>query len=491
MKKRRLAGFLAVVLMFVMIAVQLPAEVFAADPTLKATKKTLYVGGDNYKLTFKNLASGATVTYKSSNTKIAKVTKKGVVKPVAAGSATITATIKQAKKTYTSKIAITVKTPFIKITNPITSLEAGKTYKLEASTGGLKQVEVIWKSSNTKVAKVNSKTRVLTAVAEGTAKISVKDNISGKSNTFTLTVIKAAPTATPTPTPEPVEYGENDDFGYEISKKGITITDVYDSEATSLTIPSKIDGKSVIGLGDGVFSGMSELKKVSLPSTLTTIGEGAFSYCESLTSVTIPASVTEVGANTFEYCESLSSITIPKSIKRISEGMFVECTSLKTVKLSSGVEVIGEAAFEGCVALSTLTLSDTLTTIEPYAFECCEALKTVKFPASMRSIGEEAFLDCIALKTVTFEKGLKEIQDYAFNGCLAIASITLPDTLTYLGAGAFEYCEALKTVTIPASVTEIGGGAFDGCSESLKLKIKKNSVGYEYAVENEIPYNTY
>ncbi len=507
-KKRAVIAFL---IMIFFLAAQLPCSVQAADPTLKAAKKTMYVGGDNYKIAVKNQAAGAKVAYSSSDATVAKVTKNGVVKPVAAGTAKITVKITQSKKTYSELLTVTVKKPYIKITNPVETMEVGETLQLEAVTGGMKQAKVTWSSSNTKVAKVNAKTRVLTAVAAGTAKITVKDTLSGLTNSFTVKVEAAKPTATPKPTatatpkptatptpkptatpiPEDVEYAENDDFAYEIRKTGITITEIYDTEQTSVKIPGTIDGKKVVAVGDGLFSSLSEMKSVTLPSSLTTIGEYAFSSCYELTSVSIPKSVTTIGMGAFEYCESLKSITIPGNVKRVPEEAFAECTALKSVTLSSGVTVIEPSAFVGCVALSTLSLSDTLEEIGDYAFECCESLKSVKIPKSMKRIGEEAFVDCVALSTLTFASGIEEIAGYAFNGCLGLTSVTLPDSLKILGDGAFEYCENLKAATVPGSITELGSGVFDNCSENLKLKIKKNSLAYEYAVEYEIPYNTY
>lgn len=78
-------------------------------PVASVKNETLYSGGDSYTIKIKNLASKAKVTYKSSDSNIAKVSAKGVVKPVDEGTAKITVTVKQNNKTYTCKIKITVK----------------------------------------------------------------------------------------------------------------------------------------------------------------------------------------------------------------------------------------------------------------------------------------------------------------------------------------------------------------------------------------------
>lgn len=83
----------------------------AKAPVASVSSKTLYLGNKDYQINIKNLASNAIVTYTSSNKKVATVSKKGVVKPVAPGKTTITITVKQNNKKYTLKVNITVKKP--------------------------------------------------------------------------------------------------------------------------------------------------------------------------------------------------------------------------------------------------------------------------------------------------------------------------------------------------------------------------------------------
>lgn len=90
-------------------------------PVVSVKNETLYSGGDSYTIKIKNLASKAKVTYKSSDSNIAKVSVKGVVKPVKEGTAKITVTVKQNNKTYTCKIKITVKTSEAKAAPVVTA----------------------------------------------------------------------------------------------------------------------------------------------------------------------------------------------------------------------------------------------------------------------------------------------------------------------------------------------------------------------------------
>lgn len=173
----------------VMSAWRAPATVYAAAPSVTVTKKTLYVGYENYQIKFKNLSTDAKVTYQSSNTKVAKVTSTGLIKPVAKGSATVTVKIVQKGKTYTKKIAVTVKNPSIAIPNKKASLVQSSDYLLVGKAYGLKNAKFSFSSSDVMVAKVDASTGMVHARSAGTAKITMKDNTSGKSVSFTLKVV--------------------------------------------------------------------------------------------------------------------------------------------------------------------------------------------------------------------------------------------------------------------------------------------------------------
>lgn len=185
---RRMAVFLGLLLVFIMVAGK--ENVQAAVPKVTVTKKTLYVGYKNYQIQFKNLAKTATVTYKSSNKKVATVSSKGVIKPVAKGSATVTVTMKQGGKTYTGKIAVTVKMPYISVTNKKTKLVSSSDYQLVGKAYGLDGAQFTFSTSDVHVAKIDKETGLLHARSAGKAKITMKDKTSGKSVSFNLTVVE-------------------------------------------------------------------------------------------------------------------------------------------------------------------------------------------------------------------------------------------------------------------------------------------------------------
>ncbi len=186
---RKAVLFFALFLVFMTVAGDVSLQ--AAVPKVTVTKKTLYVGYNSYQIRFKNLAKTATVTYASSDKKVAAVSSKGVIKPVAKGSATVTVTMKQGGKTYKGEIAVTVKESYISISNKKTKLVASSDYQLIGKAYGLDGAQFVFSTSDVLVAKVDEETGLLHARAAGKAKVTMKDKTSGKSVSFTVTVVKA------------------------------------------------------------------------------------------------------------------------------------------------------------------------------------------------------------------------------------------------------------------------------------------------------------
>ena len=93
----------------------------------------------------------------------------------------------------------------------------------------------------------------------------------------------------------------------------------------------------------------SNLKRIIIGDSVTTIGNYAFSACRSLTSVTISNSITTIGYSAFSGCSSLTSVTIPNSVTTISGELFFHCSSLTSVIIPNSVTTIEPAAFHYCI----------------------------------------------------------------------------------------------------------------------------------------------
>lgn len=118
--------------------------------------------------------SASELTWSSSNNNVAKVSNKGKVTAISKGTATIKVKTSN-KKTAKVKINVVAPKPTkVTITNGSkATLKVGKTLQLKTKlTPSIAESTLTWKSSNSKVAKVDSK-GLVTAVSAGKANITV------------------------------------------------------------------------------------------------------------------------------------------------------------------------------------------------------------------------------------------------------------------------------------------------------------------------------
>ena len=165
--------------------------------TVSATAKTVDIGG---KVTVKVKSvkpsnASKSVTWKSSNKKIATVTSKGVVKGIKKGTVKITATSKankKIKKTITIKVK-NLKPTSVKINkSELTLYEEGKTATLKATLAptGLNNKGVTWSVSDEEIATV-SEDGVVTPKKVGTAVVTATTVENGLTAKCAVTVAEA------------------------------------------------------------------------------------------------------------------------------------------------------------------------------------------------------------------------------------------------------------------------------------------------------------
>ena len=172
----------------------------------------------------------------------------------------------------------------------------------------------------------------------------------------------------------------------------------------------------------------SNVKKVVIEDSVTSIGDSAFRNCSSLTSITIPDSVTSIGDFTFYGCWDLTSITIPDSVTSIGSSAFYDCGSLTSITIPDSVTSIGNYAFKNCSSLTSITIPDGVTYIGYDMFAGCKSLTSITIPDSVTKIWPRAFSDCSSLKTISLscKSSLKRSD---FGGQADLVSYT-PHTLT-------------------------------------------------------------
>ena len=123
--------------------------------------------------------------------------------------------------------------------------------------------------------------------------------------------------------------------------KTFLIAKYINNDILDVVIPSNINGKQVVAIGNDAFRNLG-LTNIVIPNSITNIGISAFRE-NYLTSVTIPDSVTSIGDYAFGE-NQLTSITIPDSVTSIGNGAF-ENNQLTSVTIPNSVTSIGNSAF--------------------------------------------------------------------------------------------------------------------------------------------------
>ncbi len=246
------------------------------------------------------------------------------------------------------------------------------------------------------------------------------------------------------------------------------------STSGTVTIPSVVNGYTLISIGDDAFCQCDKLVSVVIPESVEVIGAEAFYGCSSLESITIPDLVTDIMDCAFAYCTNLSEVYIGGSVKYISRSYmhdaFDGCNNIKKLTVNcTNLEILPSSIINN---LEEVVIGDNTVNIGYNRFYNYNSkLKRVSIGKNVRWVG--GFRDCSLLEEVVLSEGNEHIQEEAFNGCEKLSNITLPSTTKTIGSVAFSGC-GFSQFTIPEGVEEIGYGAFSGCRNLTSISIPQN-----------------
>lgn len=274
-------------------------------------------------------------------------------------------------------------------------------------------------------------------------------------------------------------YTEADIIRIELPKGLVTVTDELKVKNGYTALKTIVVPEGVTTLNEHAFRSVdasthSELVKVTLPSTLTTIKSYAFAYCDSLEELIIPEGVTSIPSNMAHSTFALTTLVLPSTITSIGETAFRSSNLSNGIVIPEGCTTIVKNAFRGCSAV-TVTIPSTLTTVGEYAFAENPALTTVNSKSTI--IGSYMFSSCTELQFVNLENTVT-IENQAFNNptLSKIENFVLPDTLESIGSYVLPRA-SIKELVLPASLTSIGDNAFKDCKSLEKVIVLGTKTG--------------
>ena len=348
-------------------------------------------------------------------------------------------------------------------------------YRLEPWNLDPSRCTLKWSSSNPRVATVDEN-GVVTAVAEGKARITLQIAIDGK------TSLLAARCA--------VEVKSE----FIIENRTLI---AYKGRGGDVVIP---DDEGILYIGAFAFShfyldnekevekdedgnydiddkkeplGNDTITSVVIPEGVDTVRKYAFYNCEQLQNVTLPESVKIIEEYAFHKSDMLENINL-EHVQVVSNYAFYNCKSLTCDDIGgidlSHVSVIGEYAFAG-TRLKSVDLSN-LRRSGKGAFSNCTKLEEVTLGKRTR-ISDSMFMDSAVTEIVTYSD---VVADNAFKGCTKLTSIRFCNDLTYLGREAFYGCKKLNEVVFEGQCEQIATSAFVNCSALATLTLPNGNV---------------
>ncbi|MBR5228245.1 MAG: leucine-rich repeat domain-containing protein [Firmicutes bacterium] len=128
-----------------------------------------------------------------------------------------------------------------------------------------------------------------------------------------------------------IEYDSPKDFNYSYDGRNLVIQGVKNTSAIEINIPPLIDGIPVSAIGNSAFTFCHNLKRITVPDSVTIVENSAFKGCEALVEVVLSSELVSLGNTAFAGCENLKRITISNHTDRFEINTFKGCTSLEKV----------------------------------------------------------------------------------------------------------------------------------------------------------------
>lgn len=267
-------------------------------------------------------------------------------------------------------------------------------------------------------------------------------------------------------------------------------------------IPSEVEYENVIynvvSIAQGAFNNHNEVKKLWIPSSISSINqafigchinelhiEDIASWCtvdflspmystpfyydcnlfindKLIEHLIIPEGVKIINSRAFQYTK-IKELTLPESLEKIGEGAFSACADLESVHFNNGLKYIEEAAFMGCSQLDIVTLPSSVEELGKWAFSICTSLSSLIIPENVIKIGEQLCDGNVSLETAKIDTPISTIPRFTFRGCENLSSVVISEGTGYISEGAFQNCSHLKSLILPRTIYGLGDDAFSGC----------------------------
>ena len=247
--------------------------------------------------------------------------------------------------------------------------------------------------------------------------------------------------------------------------------------------------EGITRIGHYMFANVTGLKKLELPTTITSIGSDAFNNCSNWETKIDMSKWTTIGSAAFSNCSKITGeFKLSDELSELSSGTFNNCTNLTgEVKIPNKITKIESSTFSNCKGINKVIIPDTVTYMDSMAFGDCTGIEELTVPISLSlnkgyNASEAAFARCTNIKKINFTKGTGIGADYGGNYDRTPwyiskendLEITMEEGITRIGHYMFANVTGLKKLELPTTITSIGSDAFNNCSNwETKIDMSK------------------
>ena len=253
-------------------------------------------------------------------------------------------------------------------------------------------------------------------------------------------------------------------------------------------------GEGMTEIPASIARNATNLKKVVLPASATTVGNRAFEGCEKLSDINL-SQLTTLKYSCFKNCKGITEYTLSPGTTvtatySISDSPFYG-SGLTKVDVLEGNTTVPNYMFCDCDNLSEVNLPTTLTTMGQSCFANVPSLKEITIKSELTITGSSTALSPFkntGLERITFVDGITKVPQKLFReGCSNVTEINLPSSITKIDTDAFYGCSSLATINLPESIEVIEYNAFYGATSLTELNI--NSSWYKHGSNLISPFN--
>ncbi len=175
-------------------------------------------------------------------------------------------------------------------------------------------------------------------------------------------------------------------------------------------------------------------------------------------------------------------------IAKIGDFACYESYDVTDVTIPQGITEIGRSAFTN-IFITDIVIPEGVTKIGNRAFALCAKLENISIPSTLKYVDAYAFY-----RTPWYENQPHDqviVGDGAYIGYKGNEiDISIPEGTKTIAGAVFMNKTKIQKITLPESIEWIGDYAFKNC-RSLTLYVKDGSYAMNYAIANNINYQTY